>query len=133
MPPKVSLGKGLGAMFPDLLEDISSDKPSYMMCGIEELTPTRFQSRKVFDSDELKSLVASIRETGIIQPIVVRRNGDGFEIIAGERRWRAAQEVGLKTVPIVIREAKDVEVAEIVAHRKYPAGATESHRRGGGL
>jgi ParB family transcriptional regulator, chromosome partitioning protein len=108
----VSLGKGLGAMFPDLLEEIG-DKPSYMMCGIEELSPTRFQSRKVFDPQELKSLVASIRETGIIQPIVVRKTEEGFEIIAGERRWRAAQEVGLKTVPVVIREAKDVEVAEI--------------------
>ncbi len=113
MPPKVSLGKGLGAMFPDLLEDISSNKPSYMMCGIEELTPTRFQSRKAFDPDDLKSLVASIRETGIIQPIIVRKTDPGFEIIAGERRWRAAQEAGLKSVPIVIREAKDIEVAEI--------------------
>ena len=112
MPPKTSLGKGLGAIFPDLLEELS-EKPAYMMCGIEELTPTKFQSRKVFDPDELKALVASIRESGIIQPIVVRKADKGFEIIAGERRWRAAQEAGLKTVPVVIREAEDIEVAEI--------------------
>jgi ParB family chromosome partitioning protein len=112
MPPKSSLGKGLGAIFPDLLVELN-EKPSYLMCGIEELTPTKFQSRKVFDPEELKTLVSSIRETGIIQPIVVRKTEKGFEIIAGERRWRAAQEVGLKTVPVVIRDAKDIEVAEI--------------------
>ncbi len=112
MPPKSSLGKGLGAIFPDLLDELN-EKPSYLICGIEELTPTKFQSRKVFDPEELKTLVSSIRETGIIQPIVVRKTEKGFEIIAGERRWRAAQEVGLKTVPVVIRDAKDIEVAEI--------------------
>ncbi len=112
MPPKTSLGRGLGAIFPDLLEELS-EKPAYMMCGIEELTPTKLQSRKVFEPDALKELVASIRKTGIIQPIVVRKSHAGFEIIAGERRWRAAQEAGLKKVPVVIREAKDIEVAEI--------------------
>ena len=112
MPPKSSLGKGLGAIFPDLLEEIS-EKPTYMTCAIEELIPTKFQSRKIFEPEELKSLVASIRESGIIQPIVVRKIDKGFEIIAGERRWRAAQQAGLKKVPVVIREAQDIEVAEI--------------------
>ena len=112
MPPKSSLGRGLGAMFPDLLEELS-DRPAYMMCGIEELAPTKFQSRKNFDPEEMKELVASIRKTGIIQPIVARKSPSGFEIIAGERRWRAAQEAGLKKVPVVVREAKDIEVAEI--------------------
>jgi len=112
MPPKSSLGRGLGAIFPDLIEELS-EKPAYMMCGVEELAPTKFQSRKIFDPGDLKELVASIRKTGIIQPIVVRKSHAGFEIIAGERRWRAAQEAGLKKVPIVVREAKDIEVAEI--------------------
>jgi ParB family chromosome partitioning protein len=112
MPPKTSLGKGLGAIFPDLLEELK-ENPAYMMCGIEELAPTKFQSRKLFDPEELKALADSIRESGIIQPIVVRKADRGFEIIAGERRWRAAQEAGLKTVPIVIREAADIEVAQI--------------------
>ncbi len=112
MPPKRSLGKGLGAIFPDLMEELS-EKPTYMVCGVEELVPTKFQSRKVFDPQEMKSLVDSIRETGIIQPIVVRKIERGFEIITGERRWRAAQAAGLKTVPVVIRDAKDIEVAAI--------------------
>jgi ParB family chromosome partitioning protein len=112
MPPKNSLGKGLGAMFPDLLHDIST-KPAYIMCGIEELSPNRFQSRKDFKDTEQKRLVSSIRKNGIIQPIVVRRSDTGYEIIAGERRWRAAHEAGLKEVPIIIREAEDSEAAEL--------------------
>ncbi len=110
MPPKSSLGKGLGAMFPDLLNNLS-DKRSYLLCGIEELFPNRHQARKVFDPKELEDLVASIRESGIIQPIVARKAEGGYEIIAGERRWRAAQMLGLKEVPVVLREAADVDTA----------------------
>jgi ParB family chromosome partitioning protein len=112
MPPKSSLGKGLGAMFPDLLNDISA-RPSFIMCGIEELTPNRFQSRKEFSDQEQKRLVTSIKKNGIIQPIVVRRSGSAYEIIAGERRWRAAQEAGLKEVPIIVRDAEDSQAAEL--------------------
>jgi len=112
MPPKSSLGKGLGAMFPDLLNDISA-RPSFIMCGIEELTPNRFQSRKEFSDQEQKRLVTSIKKNGIIQPIVVRRSGSAYEIIAGERRWRAAQEAGLKEVPVIIRDAEDSQAAEL--------------------
>ncbi|HBH87991.1 MAG TPA: chromosome partitioning protein ParB, partial [Syntrophaceae bacterium] len=112
MPPKSSLGKGLGAMFPDLLNDISA-RPSFIMCGIEELSPNRFQSRKEFSDREQKRLVTSIKKNGIIQPIVVRRSGNAYEIIAGERRWRAAQEAGLKEVPIIVRDAEDSQAAEL--------------------
>jgi ParB family chromosome partitioning protein len=112
MPPKSSLGKGLGAMFPDLLDDVST-RPSFVMCGIEELSPNRFQSRKDFNDREQKRLVASIKKNGIIQPIVVRRTDTGYEIIAGERRWRAAQEAGFKEVPIIVRDAPDSEAAEL--------------------
>ncbi|MCX5842378.1 MAG: ParB/RepB/Spo0J family partition protein [Deltaproteobacteria bacterium] len=112
MPPKSSLGKGLGAMFPDLLNDISA-RPSFIICGIEELTPNRFQSRKEFGDQEQKRLVTSIKKNGIIQPIVVRRSGSAYEIIAGERRWRAAQEAGLKEVPIIVRDAEDSQAAEL--------------------
>jgi len=93
MIKKNSLGKGLGAMFPDLLEKIG-DKPVLMTCGIEELVPNRYQARKDFDPEEHKSLVASIRKSGIIPPIVARKFDGGYEIIAGERRWRAAHEAG---------------------------------------
>ena len=112
MPPKSSLGKGLGAIFPDLLNDVSA-RPSFIMCGIEELSPNRFQSRKDFNDREQKQLVASIKKNGIIQPIVVRRSDAGYEIIAGERRWRAAQAAGLQEVPIIIRDAPDSEAAEL--------------------
>jgi len=110
MLKKNSLGKGLGAMFPDLLEEIG-DKPVLVTCGIEELVPNRYQARKDFDPEEHKSLVASVRKSGIIQPIVARRFDGGYEIIAGERRWRAAQEAGLKDVPVIIRDAGDQDAA----------------------
>ena len=112
MPPKNSLGKGLGAILPDFLNNVT-DRPNFLLCGIEELTPNRFQARKEFDGGEQKELAASIRKSGIIQPIVVRRIDSGYEIIAGERRWRAAQEAGLKEVPVIIREANDLDTAEI--------------------
>ncbi len=112
MPQKGSLGKGLGAILPDLLDDIST-RPSFIVCGIEELSPNRFQSRKDFNDNEQKRLVASVRKNGIIQPIIVRKSGHGYEIIAGERRWRAAQEAGIKDVPIVIRDVEDPDAAEM--------------------
>ena len=112
MPPKSSLGRGLGAMFPDLLKDLN-DQPAFLMCGIEELTPNRFQPRKDFNEQNQKKLVASIRKSGIIQPIVVRKSASGYEIIAGERRWRAAQQAGLSSVPVIIRDAQDLDVAEL--------------------
>ena len=110
MIKKNSLGRGLGAMFPDLLEKIG-DKPVLMTCAIEELVPNRYQARKDFDPEEHRSLVASIRESGIIQPIVARKSDGGYEIIAGERRWRAAQEAGLKSVPVIVRDAADQDAA----------------------
>jgi len=112
MPAKESLGKGLGALLPDILGEVT-ERANYLVCGIEELVPNRFQSRKEFDGEEQRNLVTSIRKSGIIQPIVVRRLENGFEIIAGERRWRAAQEAGLKEVPIIVREAQDLDMAEI--------------------
>ena len=111
MAQKNVLGKGLGAIFPDLLND--SDKKKSVSCGIEELRPNRYQPRKIFNDNKQKDLIASIKNSGIIQPIIVRKAVSGYEIIAGERRWRAAQAAGLKDVPIVIREATDMEAAEM--------------------
>lgn len=107
-----ALGKGLGAMFPNLLNDLG-DKPSFVMSGIEELFPNRFQPRKAFPEKEQRELVASIKKSGIIQPIIVRKADNGYEIIAGERRWRAAQQAGLNEVPVIIRGAEDQEIAEL--------------------
>ncbi len=112
MPPKNILGKGLGAILPDLLDDIN-ETPSFLRCGVEELIPNRFQPRKDFNDEEHRILVDSIRKNGILQPVVVRLLEEGYEIIAGERRWRAAKEAGLTEIPILIRNAEDVEVAEL--------------------
>jgi ParB family chromosome partitioning protein len=112
MLSKNSLGKGLGAMFPDLLEDFN-DRPAFVMCGIEELAPNIFQARRDFNDKQQQQLVSSIKKSGIIQPIIVRKAKAGYEIIAGERRWRAAQQAGLQKVPVIIRTAQDLEVAEL--------------------
>jgi ParB family transcriptional regulator, chromosome partitioning protein len=112
MAQKNVLGKGFGAIFPDLVNDFDKKKPVFS-CGIEELRPNRYQPRKNFNDGTQKQLIASIKSTGIIQPIIVRKIDNGYEIIAGERRWRAAQASGLKDVPIVIREATDMQAAEM--------------------
>jgi len=112
MTKRNALGKGLGAIFTDLVDD-GTEKPKFTVCGIEELRPNRFQPRKEFGGEEKKNLIASVKTNGIIQPIIVRKDTTGYEIIAGERRWRAAQAAGLKDVPIVIREAEDRDLAEL--------------------
>jgi len=111
---KDALGKGLGAIFSDLLDNNDTGKKvSINSCGIEELRPNRYQPRKNFHDEDQKKLVASVKQSGIIQPIIVRKADNGYEIIAGERRWRAAQAAGLKDVPIVVRKASDLEAAEL--------------------
>jgi ParB family chromosome partitioning protein len=112
MSQKNSLGKGLGANLSSAVDDLNT-RPSFIICGIEELYPNRFQPRKDFNDEAQKQLVASLKQSGIIQPIVVRKTDKGYEIIAGERRWRAAQAAGFPDVPIIIREAEDREVAEL--------------------
>lgn len=110
---KDALGKGLGAIFSDLLDNTGLKQDANSYCGIEELKPNRYQPRKNFNDEEQQKLITSVKQSGIIQPIVVRRAGVGYEIIAGERRWRAAQAAGLKDVPIVIRDATDQEAAQL--------------------
>jgi len=112
MTKKDTLGKGLGAIFSDLIDN-SDERPHFTICGIEELRPNKFQPRKFFDGEEQRNLIESIKKSGIIQPIVVRKIDGGYEIIAGERRWRAAQAARLKDVPVIIKEADDMEVAEL--------------------
>lgn len=80
---------------------------------IKDLIPNPYQPRKTFNEDKMKELVNSVRESGIIQPLIVRKNGTKYEIVAGERRYRAAQEVGLKKVPVVIRKYDDAAMKEV--------------------
>ncbi|MEZ6196358.1 MAG: ParB/RepB/Spo0J family partition protein [Planctomycetota bacterium] len=78
-----------------------------------EITPNPFQPRRIFGIDELNELIESVREHGVIQPIAVRRGTGGYEIISGERRWRACQELGLETIPVVIHAADDQKMLEL--------------------
>lgn len=102
MEKRPALGKGLSALIPDL--PAPPARPADVTeLEIDRLTPNDLQPRTHMDDARLEELAASIRANGIIQPIVVRRDGDGFRIIAGERRWRAARRAGLERVPVVVK------------------------------
>jgi ParB family chromosome partitioning protein len=101
MQKRPALGKGLSALIPDAP---AAPAESTTDVAIDALTPNDFQPRVMVDDARLQELAASIRSNGVIQPIVVRRHGDRFQIIAGERRWRAAKLAGLHRVPIVVKE-----------------------------
>ncbi len=101
MQKRPALGKGLSALIPDAP---AAPAESTTDVAIDALTPNDFQPRVMVDDARLQELAASIRSNGVIQPIVVRRHGDRFQIIAGERRWRAARLAGLQRVPVVVKE-----------------------------
>ncbi len=114
---KSGLGKGLGALIgarpaPLRVEDLDPRENIHQV-SLASIVPSGLQPRKDFAPDALQELVDSIRQHGIIQPLIVRQVGGQCELIAGERRWRAAQEVGLTEVPVIIRRANDLEVLEI--------------------
>ena len=106
---KKGLGKGLDA----LLGDYEEQQSSVMEVDVNQIDTNASQPRKSFDKEKLEELAASIRNHGIVQPIVVRKAGDRYTIIAGERRYRAARLAGLSTVPVVVREMDDYEVMEV--------------------
>ena len=112
---KRGLGRGLSALIPTAAEPHTqaSQKSSPSDVAVDRITPSPFQPRRTFDEAKLEELAASIRHQGIIQPLVVRPQGDGFELIAGERRWRAAMRAGLSRVPVVIRNASDHEALQL--------------------
>jgi len=111
------LGRGLSALMADVTdrEDTSRSAPRQpdMMVPIEQVVPNPDQPRRRFDAELLDDLAASIKEKGIIQPLIVRRKDAGYEIVAGERRWRASQKAGLHQIPVIIRDFDDTEVLEI--------------------
>jgi ParB family chromosome partitioning protein len=107
---RMALGKGLGALLPELGQ---AEPKALFYCGIEEIIPSRSQPRKHFDESKIQELAESIKEKGILEPLIVRRTGQGYELIVGERRWRAAQKAGLKEVPVLIKEVEEREVLEI--------------------
>jgi len=113
---KVALGKGLGAL---INPRVASPTPAadvgerIQQIGLERIIPTPLQPRTEFRGERLQELIDSIRVHGIIQPLIVRKSGDKFELIAGERRWRAAKEVGLLEAPVIVRIASDQDVLEL--------------------
>jgi ParB family transcriptional regulator, chromosome partitioning protein len=113
--PKKGLGRGLSALIPSAAEPKTETRsgPTPQEIAVDRITPSPFQPRRAFDESKIAELAGSIRNQGIIQPLVVRPKGDGFELIAGERRWRAAMQAGLNRVPVVIREASDQEALQL--------------------
>lgn len=118
--PNRGLGRGIGALIPTTKIQTSSNYKTttqpgkgYFMCDIERIIPNQYQPREIFDSKALGELSKSIKENGIIQPLIVRKNGNSFELIAGERRWKASMIAGLKRVPVVIREVTERQSLEM--------------------
>lgn len=106
-----SLGRGLDSLIPR--KNAEQADGSHETIDIDLITPGEAQPRRDFEPEALGELADSIRQKGIIQPIVVRRKNGGFEIVAGERRWRASRMAGLSSIPVVIREASDLDAAEL--------------------
>jgi ParB family transcriptional regulator, chromosome partitioning protein len=109
--PKRALGRGLSALIPQAgAVPVAGDPgPGVLRLPLERIGRDGRQPRKTFDVDALRALADSIRTQGVIQPVLVRRDGAGYRLIAGERRWRAAQLAGLQEIPAIVREATDAE------------------------
>ena len=129
--------KGLGRGLSSLIGESNVETPKNQL-SISDLIPNKYQPRKIFDEDNLNDLTNSIKERGILQPIIVRKSNDDkykFEIIAGERRWLAAQKAGLHTVPVVITEADDLKslefaiVENVQRHDLNPLEEAQGYKR----
>jgi ParB family chromosome partitioning protein len=130
---KKGLGRGLSSLIGE-----TKIKPQKNLLSISDLVPNKYQPRKIFDKNNLEELTNSIRERGVIQPIIVRKSTEDvskFEIIAGERRWLAAQEAGLHNVPVVITEADDLKslefaiVENVQRHDLNPLEEAQGYKR----
>jgi ParB family chromosome partitioning protein len=108
---KSALGKGLASLIPE--ENLEQDDNLIFKVSINDIKPNEDQPRKYFDPEKIVELAESIKEHGIIQPIVLKKDGATYTIIAGERRWRAAKTIGLKEVPAVIMDLSDKQVLEV--------------------
>ena len=134
---KQALGKGLGALIPDLsiLDDKEKKALGIIEIELDKIIPNEYQPRKVFNDEKLRELAASIKEQGVIQPVIVHRSGAGYQLIAGERRWRAARLAGLKTIPALVKEATKREFLEMALIENIqredlnPLEAAEAYKR----
>jgi len=119
---KGGLGRGLGSLIPDLsqqnfdtqnLEPVFNDSEKVIQAPLNQITINPYQPRSNFDHEELEDLIESIKKHGIIQPLIVTKTHSGYELIAGERRFKSAEILELKTVPVIIRNAENIEKLEI--------------------
>lgn len=117
-PTKKALGRGLEALIPsgigdDILGDVTRDDARVEELDIDLIKPNAFQPRKHFNKEEIEELTASIERYGVLQPLLVRRVGSAYEIIAGERRWRASKSCNLKKVPVIVLDLDEEKRFEI--------------------
>lgn len=121
MKKRKALGKGLSAIIPEA-EGFEEKTGQFFLCPIELIEPNPDQPRKDFSEPELQEMVNSVKEKGVITPLLVSRKDNVYQLIAGERRWRAAQRGGLDRVPVIVKEASPTEVLELALieniHRK---------------
>lgn len=109
---KMALGKGLGALIPEV-DTGASEQKDFFFCDIDLIRPNRFQPRIRFSEEDLQELTDSIKAQGILQPLLVRKDENGYELIAGERRLRAAKRAHLSQVPVVIKRVNDDKMLEM--------------------
>ncbi|MBM3251330.1 MAG: ParB/RepB/Spo0J family partition protein, partial [Candidatus Omnitrophica bacterium] len=113
MDKKKALGKGLSALIPEdvIKREVERQDASAMInLNVNEIQPSRFQPREDFNDEKLKELIASIQEKGFLQPILVHKTAEGYELIAGERRLRAAKSLGMSEIPAIVKSVSDEDV-----------------------
>jgi len=112
MVKRKALGKGLSALIPDADDNVKASS-EYFKCPIETIEPNPLQPRQEFKDRAIEELARSIKEKGVITPVLVSKTKNGYQLIAGERRWRAAQKAGLEEIPVVIKETSPTESLEL--------------------
>jgi ParB family chromosome partitioning protein len=130
MTKRRALGKGLSALIPEG-NSLSRGDGTFFYCPIEDIEPNPYQPRQVFDGPELEAMKDSVKKDGILTPLLVTKTDQGYQLIAGERRWRAAQNAGLERVPVVVRETTPAESLELALveniHREDLNPIEEAH------
>ena len=130
MTKRRALGKGLSALIPEG-NSLSRGDETFFQCLIEDIEPNPYQPRQVFDGPELEAMKDSVKKDGILTPLLVTKTDQGYQLIAGERRWRAAQNAGLERVPVVVRETTPAESLELALveniHREDLNPIEEAH------
>ncbi|MBN2107729.1 MAG: ParB/RepB/Spo0J family partition protein [Deltaproteobacteria bacterium] len=107
------LGRGIGALIPEGEAMLAAPQAGYQLASIDHIQVNPFQPRKIFSEEAIADLAASIKSKGVLQPLLVKKNGAGYQLIAGERRLRAALKAGLQTVPVIVKDVDEQDVREI--------------------